>query len=124
MARKKKEKLDLSAAEELRHNPFSALGARFGVTASPETSAPTTSAAPKKGEQPVLLIRKEKRKGGKTVTCIYHIAADHKAWLKKLKQRFATGGTVDDGVIALQGDFREQAGAWLEEQGFRCRLGK
>jgi len=124
MARRKKEKLDLDATRELTHSPFGALGDRFGIAPSPVSAPEETEAVPEEtSQQAMLLIRKEKRKGGKAVTCIYHIAHDHKAWLKKMKQRFATGGTVDDGVLALQGDLRAQVSAWLEEQGFRCRLG-
>lgn len=122
MARKKKEKIDVEKVSDLTHNPFGALGERFGI--APSKSQPEQNEKPRESSSPaMLMIRKEKRKGGKVVTCIYHLAEDHKPLLKKLKQRFATGGTVDEDVIVLQGEFRASVKVWLEEQGFRCRLG-
>jgi len=126
MGRKKKRNVvDTAGGDGLSHNPFGALGERFGIepSAEPSRKEPRAEPADHTDDQPMLLIRKEKRKGGKAVTCIYHLRVDHKAWLKKMKQRFATGGSVDDGVLALQGDFREDAKAWLETEGFTCRLG-
>ena len=125
MARKKRDRIDTTSDTSLAHNPFGALGARFGIAAdqSPGAESEPVVSENRAVDQPMLLIRKEKRKGGKAVTCIYHIASEHKVWLKKMKQRFATGGTVDDGVLTLQGDFREAAKDWLEKAGFTCRTG-
>jgi translation initiation factor 1 len=37
---------------------------------------------------------------------------------KQMKKSFATGGTVKDGLIVLQGDHRENAMRMLVEHGF------
>ena len=124
MGRKKKEKVDISSLDELKHNPFAALGQKFGISPSEDKADPApghSKANPP--AQPMLLVRKEKRKAGKIMTCIYHVQGDRKALLKKMKQRFGTGGTVDEEVVALQGDLREKAAEWLQEQGFKVRLG-
>ncbi len=122
MARKKQKKLDLSSAGDLQHNPFAALGKQFGVEAAQEK--PET-AEPKKivEDQPVLMVRKEKRKKGKMMTCVYHLKGDRKAMLKKLKHRFGTGGTIEEDVLALQGDLRQQVADWFQAEGYKVRLG-
>ena len=124
LTRKKKDKLDISGVGELAHNPFAALGQQFGI----EGKGEARPAAAKVGkttsvEQPMLLVRMEKRKKGKVVTCIYHLVANHKDLLKKLKQRLGTGGSLDGETLELQGDFRETLPEVLREQGFKVRLG-
>ena len=121
MARKKTQKLDLSSADELQHNPFAALGKQFGVSKTREETA--SPATPEKDAQPVLMVRKEKRKKGKMMTCVYHLKGDRKAMLKKLKQRFGTGGNIEEDILALQGDLRPQVAEWLEGEGYKVRLG-
>ncbi len=121
MNRKKNNKLELSSAEPLGHNPFASLGAQFGVKASKVPAKELGKT--KQPEQAMLLVRMEKRKKGKVVTCIYHIAKDHKDLLKQLKQKMGTGGTVDQGTLELQGDHRSSLPEVLEKMGFKVRLG-
>lgn len=125
MARKKKQKVAMDEMQPLGHNPFAALGEAFGVTPSeakddePQPAAKASAGVQKAG----LMVRKEKRKAGKVMTCVYHLEGDKKALLKEMKQRFGVGGTVDDAVIALQGDAREKVADFLKDKGFKVRLG-
>ncbi len=60
-------------------------------------------------EQHFVKIRLDKRKFGKEVTVVEGINADHhelKELASKLKSKLATGGTVKEGRIELQGDHR------------------
>ncbi|MDD5561149.1 MAG: hypothetical protein PHT50_03335 [Candidatus Omnitrophica bacterium] len=57
---------------------------------------------------------------GKGMTLISGLALSQAGLLdlaKKLKQRFATGGSVKDYIIELQGDFRKQAEQELRKLG-------
>ncbi len=122
MAKKKKQREDFSTLGELSHNPFGSLGDKFGV-------APGAVELSKKKEQkekeaqPMLLVRMEKRRSGKMVTCIYHLQGDRKALLKKLKRSLATGGTISEDVVEIQGDFRERTTTFLKAEGFKVRQG-
>ncbi len=50
--------------------------------------------------------------GGKTVTVIHFHGEpsdeDKLAWLKSMKKVLGVGGTIEDGVVMLQGDQRER----------------
>jgi translation initiation factor 1 len=62
-------------------------------------------------EQQVIKIKLDRRKFGKEVTVIEGLNDDReslKSLAKKLKSRLATGGTVKDGKIELQGDHRHR----------------
>jgi translation initiation factor 1 len=62
-------------------------------------------------EQQVIKIRLDKRKFGKEVTVIEGLSGNKnelKQLAKKLKSRLATGGTVKEGRIELQGDHRHR----------------
>lgn len=74
------------------------------------------------GEQPAR-VRREKRRG-KHVTVISGLdpkASDLQGLLKKLKTRFAAGGTVSDGEIELQGDHREPVVELLRSMGYPAK---
>lgn len=69
-------------------------------------------------------VRREKRKGGKTVTVIADLdatASDLPALLKQFRQTLATGGSVVDGRIELQGDHRTRVLEMLIEQGYPAK---
>jgi len=71
----------------------------------------------------MLLVRREKRKKGKAVTCVYHLSGEVEALARTLRQKLGTGGNVEDGVVSLQGDHCDKVAALLREQGFQVRLG-
>ena len=122
MAKKKKERIDLSDSGSLSQSPFASLGVQFGVKPGAEEK-PQEQKQTKSMPQPMLLVRKEKRAKGKVVTRIFHLANDHKAMLKKLKARLGTGGSIEDDVLELQGDCVEKVADVLQNEGFKVRKG-
>lgn len=72
-------------------------------------------------EQQAITVRNEKRKFGKDYTVIKGLKEseiDMKDLAKKLKTKFACGGTAKDGVIELQGDHRKDIKEELAKLGF------
>ena len=72
-------------------------------------------------EDQEILIKQEKKKFGKIVTLVEGMdpkEIDLKDLGKKLKSKFACGGTVKKGVIELQGDHSEGVKSELIRLGF------
>ncbi len=72
-------------------------------------------------QEELIKIRVEKRKWGREVTIIEGLKTDEshlKKIAKQLKSKLATGGTVKNGRIELQGDHRERVKEILEEMGY------
>ena len=70
-------------------------------------------------EQQKITVKVEKRKFGKRYTIVGGIkGADISDIAKKLKSKFACGGTAKNGQIELQGDHRVRIKPALIELGF------
>ena len=72
-------------------------------------------------EQQEIRISTAKRRYGKVVTIVEGIDAadiDIEDLARQLKTRCASGGTVKDGKIELQGDHKRKVEKVLEELGF------
>jgi translation initiation factor 1 len=71
-------------------------------------------------EEQNIEIKIEKRRFGKLTTCVTGISKDIniKDLAKKLKSKFACGGTSKDGKIELQGNHAGKVKDFLIEQGF------
>ncbi len=72
-------------------------------------------------EEQRIRIRKEKKRFGKLMTIIEGIdksTIDIKEVAKKLKSKFACGGTVKDSTIELQGDHVAKVKSELAKLGF------
>jgi len=72
-------------------------------------------------EQQKIDITVDKRRYGKVMTIIDGLDSDEldlEALLTKLKKKCASGGTIKEGKIELQGDHREKVKETLEEMGF------
>lgn len=72
-----------------------------------------------------LRISLQRLKGNKVVTRVYQFKGsdeDLKDLGKQLKQTCGCGGSVKDGEILLQGDFRELVGKELTKQGFKYKF--
>lgn len=71
-------------------------------------------------EQQKIVVKIEKRKFGKKYTVIDGIAKDAnlEEIFRKLKSKFACGGTAKNGAIELQGDHKLKAKKALAELGF------
>ncbi|VAX34027.1 hypothetical protein MNBD_NITROSPIRAE03-408 [hydrothermal vent metagenome] len=71
-------------------------------------------------QQKIRVHLDRKRRGGKSVTVIEGLwmpDAELKNLLKQLKSRLGTGGTIQDGLLEIQGDRRDAVMAVLEEMG-------
>src|SRR3989338_5183505 len=71
-------------------------------------------------EQQKILVKVEKRKFGKKYTVVSGITkeANIQEIFKKLKSKFACGGTAKTGQIELQGDHKSRMKAVLVDLGF------
>lgn len=72
-------------------------------------------------ESQKITVTLDKKKFGKPYTIIHGVnehEVDMKDLAKKLKNRFACGGTAKDGIIELQGDHRRHVKDELVKLGF------
>ncbi|QOR37344.1 translation initiation factor Sui1 [Billgrantia diversa] len=74
----------------------------------------------------IVRIRREtsgrKGKGVTTLSGVPLPSTELKALAKALKKRCGTGGSVQDGIIEIQGDHRELLKAELERLGYTVKL--
>lgn len=69
-------------------------------------------------------IRIERRKKGKVVTTIGGLdpTGDHlTGLLTSLKNHCGAGGTLENGIVEIQGDHGQRISDWLTRQGYRVR---
>ena len=82
------------------------------------------SANPKDGLKTVRVSSYNKGRKGKTVTLVKGLRmnpSDLKAYAGKLKKKTGTGGSLKDGVIEIQGDYRDNVGEILKKDGWEVR---
>lgn len=87
----------------------------------PDAEPEVASRAP---EEQRIRISLEKRKRGKVVTLVGNLVlekGDMKDLARALREACGTGGTFREQTVELQGDCREQARAWLVENGWGVR---
>jgi len=88
-----------------------------------EETLKVVTLAPNKQRLTILLDTKQRK--GKKVTLITGFIGsgdDLKTLGKQLKTKCGVGGTVKDGEIILQGDFRKKVNELLEKQQYRCKI--
>lgn len=79
------------------------------------------SLTPEPREQKLRVILDRKQRGGKIVTLVEGFQGneeDFQALGKKIKTKCGTGGSAKDGIILIQGDYRQKIAAWLLEWGY------
>jgi translation initiation factor 1 len=85
----------------------------------------TASQQLKSTDNIVRIQRQTQGRGGKTVCVITGVPLNEAALkdlAKQLKQHCGCGGSVKDGMIEIQGDFRDKLKAALEKAGFTVKL--
>lgn len=76
-----------------------------------------------KSENQTAHIRREKKgRAGKTVTTISNLRVDLRKLQRELQKYCATGGSIKNGVIEIQGDHRDKISKYLKTKGYKVKF--
>lgn len=91
-----------------------------------ETASEEEPSTPDPSKQRLIVKIDRKGRAGKQVTLVEGFVGsedDLSDLARTLKQRCGVGGTAKDGVIAIQGDWRDRIVAILTEMGYKAKRG-
>ncbi|WP_109696310.1 translation initiation factor [Chitinophaga deserti] len=86
--------------------------------------APQEQATLLPAEQRLRVKLDTKQRAGKTVTVVegfVGMEADLEKLGKELKTKCGTGGSVKDGLVLIQGDYRDKVLQWLKGWGYNVK---
>jgi translation initiation factor 1 len=91
-----------------------------------DNSEQTSTETLPNAEQRLRVKLDTKQRAGKIVTLVEGFAGtedDLEALGKRLKTKCGTGGSVKDGYIIIQGDYKEKIILWLKDWGYSLTKG-
>ena len=94
----------------------------FSYDSDEEESVETLSVA----QQRLIVMIEKKQRAGKQVTVVKGFVGkegDLEDLGKRLKTKCGTGGSVKDGEILIQGDFRDRVVSLLTTMGYKAKRG-
>lgn len=106
----------------------SRLGVVYSTNPDFNYSAPEEDAAetPDPSRQRLIVAIEKKQRAGKQVTVVKGFVGNEKDLEdlgKTLKTKCGTGGSVKDGEILIQGDFRDRVVSLLTTMGYKAKRG-
>lgn len=90
-----------------------------------DDNSPAAETAPKE-KQKLRVKLDSKQRAGKLVTLVEGFSGttdDLEVLGKQLKTKCGTGGSAKDGLIIIQGDYKEKIIAWLKDWGYTLTKG-
>ena len=103
-------------------NPFRDLFAKAGIEGTTDDPDSLPDLDKDGNEIKEVVLAYERRRGDKVVTIVRDIPEEKtEETLKFIKKSLGTGGSIDDGVLNIQGDRRAQLTRFFEKQGIRVR---